>query len=60
MIEYLEILTLKNKQIPGVQGILDMLKSKVPSLQSFAGMKAKGLTSPGTIPERIQAFLDLH
>ena len=60
VIEYLEILLLKNNQIDGVQGILDKLKSKIPSLQSLAAMKAKDLTSPGDIPKRLQVFLDLH
>ena len=58
--EYLKIILLKIKQIDEVQGILDSLKSKIPSLQSLAALKAKGLNSAGDIPEPIQAFLGLH
>ena len=54
--EYLKIILLKIKQIDEVQGILDNQKSKVPSLQSLAAMKAKDLTSLGDIPERYKHF----
>ena len=60
VMEYLESQWLKDRRIAGVLGILDNLKSKVPSLQSLAAMNAKGVKSAGHIPEQIQAFLDLH
>ena len=63
VIDYLERIVSKPEgqyMYPEVYGLWEMLKSKVPSLQSLAAMKAKGLNSTIDIPEPIQAFLELH
>ena len=59
-IDYLTDFCDSNKSSKEVQSALEMLKTKVPPLQTLAATKAKALHSVSDIPKSTVKFLEMH
>ena len=60
VIDYVANFVMANEDNEEGQSILDMLKGKVPPLQTLAAMKVKTVKPYRSIPDSLKQFIELH